>query len=177
MSDWTVALDIDGWMEPNELEWLYDQASRFLTVLEVGTWRGRSAAALGAGCLGRVYTVDHFQGSPSEIDGAHREVGWTDLHQEADRNLGQFPNVEILRMPSLHASRRFANESLDMVFLDGEHTRESVLIDLICWRPKVRRLLCGHDLSWPGVIEALAIYGIPFEGGPGSIWMMEVVDA
>jgi predicted O-methyltransferase YrrM len=163
---------IPGFMEPDELAWLNVQASRYREVLEVGTWKGRSASALAAGCPGRVWTVDHFEGSPSEREAAHAEALTADVGREAELNLDRYGNVTILRLPSVSASRMFRAESLEMVLLDGDHDREGALVDLVAWRPKVSRLLCGHDRDWPGVYEALSIYGIPYETGPGSLWFM-----
>lgn len=169
------AMAITGFMEPDELRWLYDRALGYQTIVEVGCWEGRSAYALAAGCTaGKVFTVDHFQGSASELDAAHAEAKTADIYERAAKNLAPFPHVTILKMSSLQASRYFRANSVEMVFIDGEHTREAVLIDLLAWYPKAKRLLCGHDANWDGVQEALSIFGIPFERGTGSIWYMEL---
>jgi hypothetical protein len=165
-------LSIPGWMGEDELTWLYEQARRFSSVLEVGCWLGRSASALGQGCKGTVYTVDHFAGSPSQAD-QQLEAATGDMGCRALNNLIPFPNVRVISRPSLHAARTFRNESLDMVFLDGEHTKDAVLTDLIAWEPKCHTLLCGHDRTWDDVAVALALYGIAYECGPGTIWYME----
>jgi predicted O-methyltransferase YrrM len=163
-------------MEADELQWLHDRAAEMRSVVEVGTWKGRSALALASGCPGRVYTVDTFKGSPSEIAGAHAEALTQDIFTEAQKNLGNLGNLGILTMTSLQASRLFKAMSVDMVFLDGEHTRESVLIDLLSWHGKCRTLLCGHDVNWDGVQGALSIFGLPYQNGPGSIWYMEFIN-
>lgn len=168
-----VSMAIPGFMEPEELQWLHDKAAAMSVVVEVGCWKGRSASALAAGCPGKVLTVDHFEGSPSEVDAAHAEAKTEDIYAIAQVNLEPYNNVTFMKMSSLQASRLFRSNSVDMVFLDGEHTRESVLVDLLAWYPKCSKLLCGHDADWEGVIGALALFGIPFERGPGSIWYME----
>lgn len=167
---------IPGWIcLTEEMVWLQRQATRFELVLEVGTWLGRSAAALALGGPKQVWTVDHFMGSPDERDTNHREALERDLHAEAVQNLASFPNVTVLKMGSVEAAKTFGDGALDMVFLDGAHDTASVLADLRAWRPKVRSLLCGHDRDWQGVIEALGIYGVPFECGPGSLWYVEMI--
>jgi predicted O-methyltransferase YrrM len=171
----SAALETPGWMDEPELVWLRARARTSRSVVEVGCWLGRSTIAL-AGCLGPVWTVDHFGGSPSEHETSHAEAlePGRDLHAEATASLAAYPNVTILKMPSLNASRLFAPGSVDMVFIDGEHTRLAVLVDLLAWHPKARRLLCGHDVGMDGVQEALATYGLPFQLGPGSIWYAEL---
>lgn len=168
-----VSILIPGFMEADELVWLNETASTMETVVEIGCWMGRSTTALAS--AGRVFSVDHFRGSPSELEGAHAEATQADIYSVAVENLSSYGNIEILSMDSLAASRRFSTASIDMIFLDGEHTREAVLIDLIAWHPKCRRLICGHDRDWEGVISAISIYGIPIEIGPGSIWYMEML--
>lgn len=175
MPEWLqAALDTPGWMDESELRWLHAQAAHARNAVEIGCWLGRSTIALASGCRGEVWTVDHFQGSPSEHETSHAEALTRDLAAEAEARLGGYRNLTIMRLSSLAASRLFAPSTVDMVFIDGEHTRLAVLADLLAWRPKARRLVCGHDVGMDGVQEALAIYGLPFELGPGSIWYAEL---
>ena len=53
----------------------------------------------------------------------------------------------VLREGSPDAASRFAEGSLDFVFIDGNHLYESVCADLFAWWPKIRRggLFMGHD--------------------------------
>jgi Methyltransferase domain len=47
------------------------------------------------------------------------------------------PDVEILRLDIADAAERFENGSIDIIYLDGTHTYEHVLQDLIRWFPKL----------------------------------------
>lgn len=174
--DVAASMSIPGFISPDELEWLYAEAATMRHVVEVGCWLGRSASALAQGCPGLVYTVDTFQGSPSEIESSHIEALTTNLYAEAQTQLSPWPNVRIMPMSSIQASRKFTIGSVDMVFIDGEHTALSVLSDLLAWYPKCNRLLCGHDSDWDGVREGLARFGVPFEIGPGALWYMRFID-
>lgn len=176
MLDLARSMNIPGFMSPDELQWLHDEACSMRHVVEVGTWMGRSASALAGGCPGLVYVVDHFQGSPSEIESSHAEALTTNLYAEAQSYLSPWPNVRFMPMSSIQASRQFTTASVDMVFIDGEHTALAVLSDLLAWYPKCIKLLCGHDSDWDGVREALARFGVAFETGPGAIWYMRFVN-
>ena len=50
-------------------------------------------------------------------------------------------------MTSLEASKAFAPESLDFVFIDGDHSYEGCALDIKLWWPKLKPggLLSGHD--------------------------------
>jgi len=58
--------------------------------------------------------------------------------------------VRIHRMTSLSAAERFPNESLDWVYIDGDHSHDAVKADLIAWFPKIRigGALAGDDYDW-----------------------------
>ena len=54
---------------------------------------------------------------------------------------------EVLRMTSKDAAPRFTYESLDFVFIDGDHSQEGCALDIRIWWPKVKvgGVLSGHD--------------------------------
>ena len=173
-SDWLKEAEkIGGWMSADELKWLHEKASQMSSVVEVGSWKGRSAYALASGCKGRVWCVDHFCGSPSELNGAHAEANHENIYAAFRENVASLHNISIARMSSVEASRFFEGP-LDMVFIDGEHTYESAKADIEAWRPLARKLFCGHDRNQDGVPKALKDCGVDFKEGPGSIWYVEV---
>jgi predicted O-methyltransferase YrrM len=47
--------------------------------------------------------------------------------------------------------------SVDLVYIDGDHTYEAVLKDLNAWVPKIKKggIVCGDDIGWPGVKKAV----------------------
>jgi hypothetical protein len=128
--------------------------------VEVGCWYGRSVAYLGAEVLraGKpvdVYAVEHGAGG----DTLARPPGGT-VAPELVRNIqrcGLLGVVTPVIAPSVRAARLFADDSLDMVFLDADHSHAAVRADLEAWWPKVRPggLLAGHDYGWDGVARAV----------------------
>lgn len=99
-------------------------------VLEVGCFRGRSTAYLGASAA-VLLSCDHFQGQrvlrPGQrmLDMRCVERDWHEnvrLHGIADR-------VRLFRMDSRECFRTLANtarQALDLVFVDGGHDAETV---------------------------------------------------
>lgn len=165
-------LTIDGWMTEEELAWLTEQAQSSETIVEIGSWKGRSTTALLNGCPGTVHAIDHFKGSPGED--RHSEAREHDVFAEFMANVGAYPNLAIHRADSVTPAQLFADRSVDMVFIDGGHDKEQVLRDLRAWMPKCKTLLCGHDRDWIGVQEALAEMGIKWSQGPGVLWFAPV---
>ena len=168
---------IQGWMTDTDLLWLFDSAKSADSIVEIGSWRGRSTHALLSGCKGTVYAVDHFLGSFAEkqvsVPGSIENI-----YGEFMKNVGSFKNLEVLKMNSDMAVRQFDNNSVDMVFIDGNHTYEEALADIKLWLPKTKKIICGHDRACPTVIKAVKeIFGDDWKGNEGrksNIWIKNI---
>jgi hypothetical protein len=84
--------------------------------------------------------------------------------------------ARVIRAYSEDAADMFAPESLDFVFLDGDHSEEGVRLDIACWRPKIRPggALLGHDIAWPGVRRAVEDLCPGYWIGPNDVWGVAV---
>lgn len=177
---------IEGWMEEDELQWLYETALSMAgkTVVEVGSFMGRSTCAILAGLKqaggARLFAVDSFDGraTPRESEAVERGLGW--LHRQFMENIKVrgFQIPEILPMESAEAARRFRPVSIDWVFIDAGHSYESVTNDLKSWAPLVRQggVVSGHDYqpNWAGVVLAIDTFFAPLKVSKGSrsIWKL-----
>ena len=152
--------EIEGWMTPFELNWLHQQAKKVDSILELGSWKGRSTHALLSGCKGKVTCVDTWKGSADPRDSTNVMAKQADVLVEFKNNVGHFPNLEIVQMDSAYAAAKFAAEGrkFDMVFIDAGHTYEEVKRDIELWRHKAKVILSGHDYlpqTWMGVCQAV----------------------
>ncbi len=149
----TAALACEGWMEPDELEWLAAQAHGCQVMIEVGCWKGRSTLALADNTRGRVYAVDHWQGTPGDdhVEEVRRLGGPHGLFHAFRRNLRGRDHVVIRSMDASQAARAFAPYSADLVFIDASHQYADVKHDIENYRPLVKSggILCGHDYGNP----------------------------
>ena len=67
---------------------------------------------------------------------------------EAKERLEEFGDRAVfLRMPSLEAVNNFHDNSLDFVYIDGDHSIEGIYEDVKAWTPKIRigGIISGHD--------------------------------
>lgn len=156
---------IEGWMADIELNWLYDNAKGKRTIVEIGSWKGRSTHALCSGAVetGTVTAVDHFGGSKGfdfEVEVHSVAIGDDDaVYKEFCKNMVGFKNLVVNRRSSAEAAAMYPDGTFDMAFIDAEHTKEGAKNDIRIWLPKVKPggLLCGHDYCavWPTVMEAV----------------------
>lgn len=85
------------------------------------------------------------------------------------------PNARLIVGDSVEAAQQVEDGSLDFVFIDADHSYESVTRDIDAWRWKVRKggWLGGHDYSpkFPGVIAAVdRAFGGAAQRWTGAIW-------
>jgi hypothetical protein len=129
----TPGTHIWGWCRVPELVWLGEQAASMRNIVEVGALHGRSAFALLTACKGPVYCIDP----------------WNDEHDLCEAsfmgNCGHFPNVRPVRGFSPAAGKQVRAKKVDMVYLDGDHSRDGITADIDYWLPRTRKLICGHD--------------------------------
>lgn len=72
--------------------------------------------------------------------------------RETERKAQQHPGRAIIvPVPSVEAARTIADASLDLVFIDADHSYEGVKADLAAWVPKVKAggWIGGHDFRNP----------------------------
>jgi glycosyltransferase involved in cell wall biosynthesis len=136
------------------------------TIVEVGSWKGKSTAYLGVEVINsgkdiRVYAVDTWLGSPNED--VHQNdpavVSGTLFNMFVDNMApinSQKKVVWPLRADSIEAAKEFEDGSVDCIFIDASHDYENVKKDITAWLPKVKPggILAGHDWSWHGVSKA-----------------------
>lgn len=163
---------IEGWMSLEELRWLHDQATAMSSIVEIGSWKGRSTHALLTGCPGMVTAVDTFLGAGDarDIEGVQKmndEIAQKSIKDMFLENVGHFKNLRLLEMRSLDAAK--VDGEYDMTFIDASHWYEDVADDIDAWLPKTKKLICGHDYDTMEVLRAVneRLIGIKVVG---SIW-------
>jgi hypothetical protein len=79
------------------------------------------------------YRMDHFE----------------KMYTRAKETLADY-NANVIRKTSLDASRNFEDNSLDFVYIDGNHSFVNVAIDIHEWSKKVRPggIVSGHDFAF-----------------------------
>jgi predicted O-methyltransferase YrrM len=71
------------------------------------------------------------------------------------------------------AANQIDDGSLDLVFIDANHSYEYVKDDIIKYTPKLKStgLLTGHDIDYPGVNQAVTEVIQSFDVAPNFVWI------
>lgn len=105
----------------------------------LSTWQGK-----------KLYSIDPWKVFGAEYQDINNvSQGLHDLRYESvKKKLAPFKErSEIIRLTSLEGAQLFADESLDFVYLDAQHSYEAVKADIETWYPKIKKggLISGHD--------------------------------
>ena len=157
---------VEGWMSDAQARRLWDRASALrppARVVEIGSYRGRSAIVLGKAAPEgvEVVAIDPHAGNdrgPQQITGPAEE-GQRD-HEAFLANLkaaGVGERIRHVRRPSSEATAEVPGE-IDLLYIDGAHRYGPALDDVRRWGDRVRRggtLLIHDSFSSIGVTLAL----------------------
>ena len=117
-------------------------------MLEVGSWLGNGSTQTFIKNLngGTLFCVDTWMGN-ANVARHQAIVSEFDVYKTFLKNIQSHPSVQPIRAKSLDAVQTFDDGSLDLVFIDGDHSFAAVRADIAAWLPKVRPggILCGHD--------------------------------
>lgn len=122
----------------------------FKRIVEIGVKAGDYTKVLcEANPQATVYGVDPWVKYPGYMDGSpiNREDWFNSQLGKAVQRLSRYRNCRLLRKFSMEAVREFDAESVDMVYIDGNHGFENVTQDIEMWESRVRPggIVAGHD--------------------------------
>lgn len=149
---------VEGWFGPDDAEFyrsMVEKTQGLSKFVEVGSFKGRSAVCL---------AVEIFNQNKSItfdcIDLWEPNLYYSDLTIEPfENNLRPMRDFcdKIFKMKSEEAAKFYNDESIDLVFIDADHSYESVKKDILTWLPKVRKggIISGHDEYFPDVKRAV----------------------
>lgn len=138
------------------------------SVVEVGCWHGRSTACLTVELINHkqtfnLWAIDHWLGCEEPFyyqniikDELERDLPFKTFLENMQPVHDKF---KIIRDTSVRAAQQFEDNSLDLIILDDEHSKEGVLNSILAWWPKLKPYgaICGddHDQHYPGVLNAV----------------------
>lgn len=117
--------------------------------VEVGVFKGHFSKALLEGWDGNLFLVDPWRSVDESdyLDATNNRHHESPLQDTVDSIKGHEDRAIMIRAFSHQAAHLFPDNSLDFVYVDGNHAYEYVKEDLETWWPKLKSggFMCGHD--------------------------------
>lgn len=148
-------------------DYIYNHLQDGNEFVEIGTWTGASTLYFGElikqGNKKITFTtIDTFKGSAEHQN--HPLIQSDELLNTFLRNREPLKDhINVIVGDSKVVYKKFADGSLNALFLDGDHSHEGFRKDIEYWYPKVKKggLVSGHDYMWGGkgvkpIIDAFA---------------------
>lgn len=133
-------------------------------IVEVGVFKGEySKELIKKFSPKKIYLVDIFEGyvKSGDKDGInYQTVNLNDEFIKLKKEYETNPSVNIIKSDSKSFLKQLSDETIDLIYIDGDHSYEAVKNDLQLSFSKVKNngYICGHDYIEPrfsGVVRAV----------------------
>ena len=180
-----TASKIPGFTSEAFLRELHRLALGKCMVVEIGAFKGRSTFVLADAVApdgGLVYSIDIWDDNtyaPESFDpeDGYKTIDYLTGYRAFLRNTRMYADRIVPLVASSHdTDKYFKMNSIEMLFLDGDHAQHMVEKDLRLWLPKCRpdAVICGDDYNMEGVANAVnatafmhGYFVVKFDGGKG----------
>ena len=133
------------------------------TAIEVGVWRGAFSAKIMSTLKPKsFYGVDPYKLYEGYTDkpGAefNAQTSLDELFETTKQRLEKKGGT-LIRNFSTQAAAEFDDDSIDFVYLDGDHQYQAIKQDIAAWYGKVRSggILAGHDYVKGSLVEEFGV--------------------
>ena len=129
-------------------------------MVEIGSFVGDSSEVFAKRCK-TIHCIDPWEnGYDDDHDPSSYKWPMSQIEKQFDELCKKYPNIIKHKMTGTKGADLFESESVDFIYIDGNHTYEAVKEDVLTWLPKLKKpgYIAGHDYQhkWaPGVKPAV----------------------
>jgi predicted O-methyltransferase YrrM len=142
--------------QSNTTKGLYDLIIKYVTpettMVELGSFAGVSSELFALHCK-KLYCVDPWLPYWEITDQEKIQTA----ESQFDSMMKRYTNVVKYKMNSTDASSQFEKHSLDLVYIDSDHSSENVSREIHLWVDKIKTdgFIAGHDFNLPTVFNVV----------------------
>ena len=121
-------------------------------MIEIGAYMGESTMMFA--CLNlfkEIHTIEPFKDMGGRIEqfNSQNDYNWDTIYNEFQINTRLFDNITLHKDFSYNVADKFEDNSVDFIYIDGDHSYDAVTKDLEMYLPKLKHngVIGGHDYS------------------------------
>lgn len=148
---------VPGWFDEHNKEWYNEKVRNIKNglIVETGVYGGASLLSIADTCKENNNEIHGIDPWDWDMDHLTLMRGLNIILQKLKYN--NF--VRLIKRNSLNVVSRYADNSVDLVFIDTSHKYKNTLNEMNGWYPKIKKngILSGHDYEseFHGVIQAV----------------------
>jgi hypothetical protein len=124
--------------------------------IEIGAYSGEGTSIL-SNYFERVVAIDPWENGYDKNDLASEQLSMDLIFKSFLERTNKIKNIKYIPTTSAKAIKHFSDNTIDFLYIDGDHQYEFVKNDLILWKNKVKKngIIAGHDFSFNSVKTAI----------------------
>lgn len=147
--------------------------------VEIGAYAGQSTELIhDSRKFQRIISINPFIDGYDPSDIPITEFKLSDVRFRFYERILKYDNIFHLNLTSNEASKLFKDNSIDFLYIDGDHQYDCVKNDIITYLTKIKYngIISGHDYTiFAGVKRAVdEVFGAPTKVFCDSSWMIQL---
>lgn len=148
--------------QSNTTKGLYELITKYVNaesiVVELGSFAGVSSELFALHCK-KLYCIDPWL-PYWEINDSEKICI---AESKFDSMVKNYNNIIKYKLNSVEAILKFEDNSLDLVYIDSDHSSENLQKEIVSWLPKIKNngYIAGHDINLPTVFNVVTKYFDP----------------
>lgn len=162
-----------NWINERLRQKIRDYENHSFKLLEIGSYKGESTSIFAASLIfEKIFCMDPFEGKEDALSLLDDE--WGDVKRNFYTNTRHWDNIHLIQDYSYNQANNFTDEFFDVIYIDADHSYESVKNEIKLYEPKCKWIIGGHDYGvdeHPGVTDAVnEAFGKPTITFTDSSW-------
>jgi len=132
----------------NMCNFIKDNVYDINNIVEIGSFQGESTTMFSNEFPNsKLFAVDIWDKNDDKNEVVINSNNPKDIENNFDVITKDYNNIIKIKMPSERFSEIIGDNSIDFVYIDGDHSYEGVMLDIDKWKNKVKNggFIGGHD--------------------------------
>jgi predicted O-methyltransferase YrrM len=158
---------------------MVSEIENYSVFVELGVWKGHSISFLADALRNKnkkIYAVDIFEDWDKNKDVQEEVKHISEIYNTVLKKTNTRHLITDIKSISWEAANLFEDNSVDFVFIDADHSYESVKKDIKNWLPKIKKngIIAGHDFHAESVSSAVNELIADVQTAKGSVWYKKI---